>query len=601
MDINIFETLASAGLVRRAQKALDKSSPHISGASPIQFIFEGQQGVLDLHNPNNSQCDCAANGICKHIIAASIFAWQQAPISAATIKENEVPQIDTNTLLASAGKVKIRQLYRQVQRRWQADIVQQGAQVCITIKEHTLHFTNVTTINDIICNEDSQAYALLGVYLWLEQQGEMLQWPDWLQLEQEHQKTLLNQTQTQLKQACYAELIMLAGVPLAQLRSESLLTIELLQIPMEKAGFNIAPLKRLCGTLARYLSGEHLRDKRTVLLELAHVLVMLERQEQTQTQDAEHICPPQQLLCLGGYPWRRSSGAHGLTLVLQDEYGRFITLAESRTTTEQTLNYSQIWQATQLLEGAPSGCSWFGQTQRISNAQLNGWQRLRQLKKTYVEPSEQPLKPQAISDITEIDWQSDYICFAPSYVHQHTFDEATQCMLLSYQDTQRNTLFFSLPYTKLTHHAINNMMLFKQQLPQLIVARIERDSTQWYLRPIAVKLDRWINLYFDDLTDNKTTNIFSNWLAKQSPQPQLSSPRRDKVQQFLLKVLDELAQSHIMPQQSLSEMAQKLGLRTLSHFLSNSGPEHRLKAAYCAEQLLQLSSLKPVKLNELQN
>ena len=599
MDISIFETLASAGLVRRAQKALDKSNPHISGTSPIQFTFEGQQGVLDLHNPNNSQCDCAANGICKHIIAASIFAWQQAPVSEATIEENEVPQIDTNSLLASAGKVKIRQLYRQVQRRWQADIVQQGAQVCITIQEHTLHFTNVTTINDIICNEDSQAYALLGVYLWLEQQGKILQWPDWLQQEQQQQKTLLNQTKTQLKQACYAELIMLAGIPLAQLRSESLLTIELLQIPMEKAGFNIASLKRLCGTLARYMRGDHLRDKRTVLLELAHVLVMLQRQNQI--KNVEHIHAPQQLLCLGGYPWHRSSGAHGLTLVLQDEYGRFITLAESRTTTEQTLNYRQIWQANQLLEGAPSGSNWFGQTQRISNAQLNGWQRLRQLKKTYVEPSEQPLNPQFIDDITLIDWQNDYVCFAPSYSHQHTFDEATQCMRLSYQDKQHNTIFFSLPYSELAHHAINNMMLFKQQLPQLIVARIERDSTQWQLRPITVKLERWVNLYFDDLTDKKTSNIFSNWLAKQPPQAPLSSPRQDKVQQFLLKVLDELAQSHIMPQQSLSEMAQKLGLRTLSHFLSNSGPEHRLKAAYCTEQLLQLSSIKPVKLNEQQN
>ncbi|MCH1923961.1 hypothetical protein L9G74_05380 [Shewanella sp. C32] len=592
MDSSIFATLASDGLVRRAEKALQKSTPELSGSAPVAFQFEGQCGTLDLVNPSHSRCDCAASGVCKHIIAATLYAWQQTSTKDDADSEAGI-SVDMESLLASAGKVKVRQLYRQSQLRWQAEISSDGRQVQVNVDGHNIHFGQVSQLSDIVFSSASQKYALLAVYLWLQQQAQSVAWPQWLLQEQQRQQDLLQQSRQQLQQQCLSQLLSLAQVPLAQLRQESLLEIELLQIPMEKAGFAVGALKRLCGSLAHYISGEHIRDNRQVLSHMAQLLAMLQRDEQL-SRDEPPEAPPQQLLCLGGYPWQQTGGAHGLTLVLQDEQGRFVTLAESRASAKQRLNYRGVWHSSQLLDGAPAGSAWLGHSYDIFAAELNGWNRLRQLQDTHLSPSKRPLTPLAISDIDVIDWQADYLCFAPRKFHQQQFDEAAQVMRLSYRDVHDNALCFSLPWSPLNEKAIANMALLEQQLPQLIIAKIERDSMHWHLRPIAVKLGDWFNLYFDSLPA-KTSHFVSRWFSKYAKKPPLlAAPQRSQVQQLLLKTVDELAQTPQMPHPELAKLAHELGLLTLAKQLNGTQVEHRLQASYCAEQLLQLSAIKPI-------
>lgn len=599
MDSSIFATLASDGLVRRAEKALQKSTPELSGAAPVQFEFEQQHGTLDLVNPSLSRCDCAASGVCKHIIAATLYAWQQTAVAADNSTTAGI-HVDMPALLSNAGKVKVRQFYRQSKQRWQAEITDKGAQVQVVIEEQAIHFSQVSQLSDIICNADNQKYALLAVYLWLQQQAHAFEWPEWLQQEQQRQQDLLQQSRTELKQQCLNQLLSLAQVPLAQLRQESLLEIELLQIPMEKAGFAVGPLKRLCGSLAHYISGEHIRDNREVVQQMGQLLAMLQ-QEDMADNVAEVVTPPQQLLCLGGYPWQHTGGAHGLTIVLQDEQGRFVTLAESRASLKQRLNYRGVWHSSQMLEGAPSGNDWLGHSYNIFHAELNGWQRLRQLQATYLTASKRPLTPDAVNDIDAINWQADYLCFAPKKFHQQQFDEAAQVMQLSYRDVHDNALCFSLPWSTLNEKAIANMAILEQQLPQLIVAKIERDSSHWYLRPIAVKLEQWFNLYFDQVPSAKASHFVSRWFAKYAKKPPtLTAPQRSQVQQLLLKTVDELAQSPQMPQAELAQRAHALGLLTLAKYLHGTRVEQRLQASYCAEQLLQLSAIKPILVHERQ-
>lgn len=98
IDDSALEALANAGLLRRAAKDVEAGKvAWPEGAGPVAagdggtVLADGQQVRLTSAGPRQARCDCPAPGMCKHILAASLWLRAQ-PAGAAG--EAAVPTVD---------------------------------------------------------------------------------------------------------------------------------------------------------------------------------------------------------------------------------------------------------------------------------------------------------------------------------------------------------------------------------------------------------------------------------------------------------------------------------------------------------------------------
>ncbi|MES2264841.1 MAG: hypothetical protein V4724_40610 [Pseudomonadota bacterium] len=80
-DEDAFIALANRGLLRRAQKDLEKQAIDIVEDTPLQLAvaFGGHTIRFDARGPAHAQCTCPAAGICQHVLAAAIGLQRMVP------------------------------------------------------------------------------------------------------------------------------------------------------------------------------------------------------------------------------------------------------------------------------------------------------------------------------------------------------------------------------------------------------------------------------------------------------------------------------------------------------------------------------------------
>src|SRR5436309_4371946 len=82
LDAKVLEALASRGLLRRAQKDLDRGIEiHIAaGAESTLRLRVGEFAVtLQDSGPATATCSCPSTGVCQHILTAVLFLQQETP------------------------------------------------------------------------------------------------------------------------------------------------------------------------------------------------------------------------------------------------------------------------------------------------------------------------------------------------------------------------------------------------------------------------------------------------------------------------------------------------------------------------------------------
>jgi SWIM zinc finger len=73
-DDAAFEALANRGLLRRARKDLEKSTPVLVAATASVEIAVGEWNVrMDSRGPAQAECSCPSAGTCQHILAACLW------------------------------------------------------------------------------------------------------------------------------------------------------------------------------------------------------------------------------------------------------------------------------------------------------------------------------------------------------------------------------------------------------------------------------------------------------------------------------------------------------------------------------------------------
>ena len=114
-DDDSLATLANAGLLRRALKDVEAGKVGWQAQAGGLLQADGQQVTLDSGGPQKGRCDCPAPGICKHILAASVWLRElpdddaDAGAAAAPDVLEEVLAQDSAQLCKQAGKPAVRQ------------------------------------------------------------------------------------------------------------------------------------------------------------------------------------------------------------------------------------------------------------------------------------------------------------------------------------------------------------------------------------------------------------------------------------------------------------------------------------------------------------
>ncbi len=129
-DEDAFVALANRGLLRRAQKDLEKDTPRILEAASepgVVVEFGGHRICFDARGPSHATCSCPASGVCQHILAAAL-GLQKLALSDETVATNPpapvkdeaaapadlsalhaaITAIDAATLVKHAGKAGYR-------------------------------------------------------------------------------------------------------------------------------------------------------------------------------------------------------------------------------------------------------------------------------------------------------------------------------------------------------------------------------------------------------------------------------------------------------------------------------------------------------------
>lgn len=118
LDDEALAGLASKGLLRRAYKDLERSSPALTEQTGSAFVLdwpeESCQMTLPHSGPGQASCTCAAEGCCRHILAGAIFLRSYAVPPAADSTEqstlpDEIVRLEESDLVAWAT----RPLYRR--------------------------------------------------------------------------------------------------------------------------------------------------------------------------------------------------------------------------------------------------------------------------------------------------------------------------------------------------------------------------------------------------------------------------------------------------------------------------------------------------------
>ncbi len=83
-DDDTFAALANRGLLRRAGKDLDASTPVLTAETDaaLEVEFAGQRQRFDARGPAQATCSCPTSGVCQHILAVALWLQKVGDASA---------------------------------------------------------------------------------------------------------------------------------------------------------------------------------------------------------------------------------------------------------------------------------------------------------------------------------------------------------------------------------------------------------------------------------------------------------------------------------------------------------------------------------------
>jgi len=124
-DDDAFAALANRGLVRRAQKDLEKQPASVveESAETLTMSVGDHRVRFDTRGPAHAQCTCPASGVCQHILAAAISLQRlsiEPNVNVARIASEAAIGVDVEN--GEEGGARLRDLNQQLLRITAAEL-----------------------------------------------------------------------------------------------------------------------------------------------------------------------------------------------------------------------------------------------------------------------------------------------------------------------------------------------------------------------------------------------------------------------------------------------------------------------------------------------
>lgn len=599
------EALTSPGLLRRARKALAKSSPKLTvEGNNYRFSFEGHQGELTMNRISASRCDCPASSLCKHIISSVLYLQEQVQTNtneehaqAATTKPKYVPPVFSDLTLQ---KIRAKAAWRSA---YQA-IVEKGYTKTATLsvnedhcslrwRQHEAIIGSSDQVNDIVvAGSDSIEKQLLAAVLYETCQQREIPWPKWLIEEHQAVKSERLAIDIELKSDIKTQLLALVALGVSNLAPENLVVLGALISPCRAMGYK--EIASLISSVVEQVQRQTERlgqdNNQSILYGLARLYALCDRNMPEQNWQNSRI-ESLQLMGLGAYQWQTDSGVIGLTLLLLSEQGKVYHATESRAANTGHISIQKLWQSHQFWEGSPLCSRLMGQRFQLQHIERNRWGSISQKRDTVYQANTSVQWP--VNAITN--WQQlketeeyGYAVLKPTRWLACEFDEIAQELKLWLEDEKQQQLLVRQAYSPAVSQRISWLSDCWMRQPEYLVVHHRLVQSQHLFEPLCIYEDTWVSLDFEGV-EPKMLSVLQRLAAKFEPKRSILKTEYNGLQVLLLRLRNLLLDYpfHRLEDEALlqSEL-DRYGLTVLAQQLAqlNRQTEAFFKLAYLSER-----------------
>lgn len=517
VNIAQLETLTSAGLVRRAKKSLDKNSVtwKDKDESVWTYSFDGTNGKLDFTELESSQCDCPAEGLCKHIVAAAISSINEGDTEADFVP----PSLNLEELFEEAGKVACRKAYREWKTNWKVyfDQIEDKSNLesnkspKALLKNESDHcslswdnkvaiFGAAGGLPGITVEGGDVKDKLVSAAIYTALKNDNVVWPTWLLDEEESGSNRIAEEKSSLKREVKQQMISLVSRGVRDLVPLSIVELVTLVPSLKSVGENRIGngILSLSALIEQRNNGHGLDPSVQILQQISIVYSLCDSTADIQTYESyyfEHL----NLLCLGGHQWVNNSGSVGLSMVFLSDDGKLYSASLMRNKAGGGFSPQQAWSKQTLWSGAPINKDLPGNYCVLESASLNSWKSLSLSTRTlFKRANKDGFDWQAITDWQDLKTVSEfgYALLKVKRWISCDFDEARQELMLQIEDDQKQVLLVSQKYTKNTENRIANLLEhWNFQARYLLVRYVPKEGAHTF-EPISMYEKSWLSLDF---------------------------------------------------------------------------------------------------------
>lgn len=534
LDTSALEALANRGLLRRAQKDLERGvSVQIEqeDAGAISFKVDQFKVSLPEAGPARAKCSCPAAGVCQHILTVVLFLQNESRGSAestadsgkqATV-EQELLSITREQLESWAGKASFRAALRLASQHSAEIKSERGVVIRFPAINTDCHYAPGSGLDGLIVSgnaKDERSIAAAAVIVFQKLKGVQWDIPQSTSGPLEESEGA-PRSRNEVLDACQqllAEMMDggLARVSLATQQRLATLAVSAIGVNLPRLSLVLRGLSDEC---ALVISRDARSDLGRLLNRMAHAHALcaaiqlggsnprpdLVGWHRTRYDEIGHL----DLLGAAAWPWRTASGYAGLTLLFWDTAGKsWNSWSESRPAHQQT-DFQPVARYTQPgpWEGAESPRQLARSCVRLMNARRNPVHRLSGSSKSRVlvtgradlETNGVPVIEDWTALLKSLDAQTSIglketnpldsiFALRPSEWGQRGYNPVNQLFSWLLLDSQKRPLFMELGFDTLSEPAIKYLESAPADSVEgsVIIGRAQRTPRGLALVPYAI-------------------------------------------------------------------------------------------------------------------
>jgi hypothetical protein len=555
LDAAALEALASKGLLRRAQKDLERGmETSIAGenGSSLRLRVGEFEVTLPESGPATATCSCPAAGVCQHILTAVLFLQKQPPAciqetlpgvstpEPTLTPEQDLMSVNPEQLERWAGKADFKAGLKLASHYTPEILRERGFRIRFPALNSEVHIVPGGGLEGMIVSGgkgDGRQLVVAAVVGFQRAQG--IQWAMPAHVATLEASDGAPRSRTEVLQSCQRLLDETLANGLSRLSMANQQRWATLAV--SALGVNLPRLALLLRGIGDESALVLSRDARSDIARMfgrmaqAHALCTalqnggdnprsdLVGLHRTRYEEVGHL----DLIGAAAWPWRTASGYEGLTVLFWDPSAKgWNSWTESRPR-HQLADFKPVARYTQPgpWEGAESPRQLARGSFRLMNARRNPGNRLSGSSKSRVlvtghatlreqglvaieEWSQllQRANTQSAVGLMETNSLESIVALRPALWGEHGFDEVTQVFAWDLADSTKHSLLLEIGFDDFTEPAIR----FLESVPPdslqgaLVIGRIQRTPRGLSLHPYSLHQQNGdlVHLCLDNLKDN---------------------------------------------------------------------------------------------------